>query len=332
MPGRRRFFPAHAIHRLMSKWSWFVLGLAAAALPAQDPPPRGGADHTRTQAPPLTAGSYSEAKSRDLFAVSDADGDDRLDVFEAADALDSIAGPKDSEAFRRLDRDRDGFVSWPEFDEHFWRVTERGGTFQVRPSRQVGEQAPERREARAATPMQRFLRLHDENGNGGLDPDEIENVVRRTGVSPGLGSKLRTLDHDGSGLVDETELAPWFELLRGIVPEASESAVPARGELAPPWRAGDVDGNGRIDEAEFASILRHLDASLLRWANDLMQALDRDGNGCLTAEELPPAPRPRRHPVSQTPRAVPGGPPGGPARSPAPAPTPGTTLSQVEGN
>ncbi len=299
-----------------------LLAATAALAPAQaggdTPSPGKRAARTGVQ-------GYSESVSRDLFSACDADSDDRLDVFEASEALDAVASPKDSTGFQRLDTDRDGFVSWPEFDLHFWNVTQRGGVFHVRPCRTLVEQAPERQEARPASPLQGFLRMHDKNGNGGLDPDELEQMVQATNLPPAIGGELRGLDHDHSGRIEEAELAPWFELLRGLVPGAGSSTATAAGVLPPPWQAADQDGNGRIDGKELNTILQRLDPALVRWTAQLLRALDRDGDSSLGANELPPPQPPARH--------------GTPARTtPAPtAPTPGapapraptTTVSQV---
>jgi hypothetical protein len=299
-----------------------LLSVAAASAPAQDVPPPGRSEAPARQLPPpIAAGSYSEARSRDLFTACDGDGDDRLDLFEASDALDAIAGPKDNEPFLRLDVDRSGFLSWPEFDEHFWQVVERGGTFHVRPCRRAVDQTPERTEARASTPLQRFLRLHDENGNGGLDEPEIERLVAGAGLPPGLASRLRSQDLDRSGRIDETELAPWFELLRGIVPEAALAPAAPAGGLPSPWRTADADTNGRLDEAELAAVLRRLDATLVRWAGVLLQKLDRDKDGVLGADELPAAGPAGRRPGAAT---------SGRPRPPQPA-SPSQPLSQAPG-
>ncbi|MBL8729724.1 MAG: hypothetical protein JNM25_14950 [Planctomycetes bacterium] len=247
------------------------------------------------RAPRTGVSSYSESVSRDLFSACDADSDDRLDVFEASDALDSIGGPKDSAGFQRLDTDRDGFVSWPEFDQHFWNVVQRGGAFHVRPCRSLVEPAPERQEAGPASPLQSFVRMYDKNGNGGLDPDELDQMVRATNLPPSIGGELRGLDHDRSGRIEEAELAPWFELLRGLVPGAGRPATAASGSLPPPWQAGDLDLDGRIDVGELTALLRRLDPALVRWAPQLLRALDSDGDGRLGPTELPQPERPLRH-------------------------------------
>jgi Ca2+-binding EF-hand superfamily protein len=279
-----------------------LLVATAALAPAQS----AGSPPTDRRAPRTGVTSYSESVSRDLFSACDADSDDRLDVFEASDALDAVTEPKDNQGFQRLDTDRDGFVSWPEFDQHFWTVVQRGGAFHVRPCRSFVEQAPERQEARPASPLQGFLRMHDKNGNGGLDPEELDQMLRATNPPPSIGKELRSLDQDRSGRIEEAELAPWFELLRGLVPGAGRASAAPSGSLPPPWQAGDLDLDGRIDDAELTAVLRRLDPALVRWAPHLLRALDTNGDGRLSPGELPQPERPLRHGATTGQLLVPG--------------------------
>jgi Ca2+-binding EF-hand superfamily protein len=263
---------------------WIVwLGLAAASSlsaqvdPAPMPKSRPGTDR-------VFRGNCSEAQSRDLFTATDTDGDDRLDVFEAHDALDAMRDLRDHDGFARLDADRDGYVSWPEFDRSLRTSLQQGGSFRVRTQRRLLPSAPE---AKAATPLQKFLQLHDSNGNGGLDPAEIDKFLRESELSPALGGQLRTLDHDRSGRLEEAELAPWFEQLPGRGPEP----VPAKASPLPtPWSTADTDCDGALDQVEWQQLLRRLDPTLERNAEDLRRRLDRTKDGKLQADELPPKP------------------------------------------
>ncbi len=256
--------------------------LLAAAAPGQakakpadgrNAPARAGEDRT-------FRGTCSEATSRDLFSACDADGDDRLDVFEASASIGTVHDARDHGNFARIDKDRDGYVSWPEFDGFLRTTLHVGGTFRVRTCRPLAPAAPE---AKPASPLQRFVQLHDANRNGALDAAEIDQYVARTRVPQGLAQQLRTLDVDRSGRVEEAELAPWFEL-SGQAPESD----PAAGSLLlPPWAAGDADHNNTIDAGELAAMLRRLDPSLDRWAAELLRCLDRNRDGILQSEELP---------------------------------------------
>lgn len=227
-------------------------------------------------------GSCSEAISRDLFSACDADGDDRLDVFEASEALDTVREPRDTAGFARLDGDRDGYVTWPEFQTLLQATLQRGDAFKVRTVRAFRAPAEQ---ARPAAPVLKLLQLYDTNQNGGLDPGEIDRYLRDNSL-PGLGTQLRSLDADRNGRVDAQELAPWLALLPGR--PVSDSPASANARLPEPWDAADTNQNGSLDAKELAVVLRRLDPSLAHWAADLLRALDRSRDGALQPDELPP--------------------------------------------
>lgn len=247
------------------------------------------------------AGSYDEAQSRGLFRGCDGDSDDRLDIFEAAQALETIRDARDSGGFAQLDGDRDGFVSWPEFDHQLRQVLRRDGVFRVKVCRRLAPGPG----PRTATPLQQFLQLHDKDQNGGLDPAEIDAYLRQSNLPPQLGGLLKTLDLDQSGRIEEAELAPWFERLANpgaqVIPLFGPPPA-ASSSLLPPWGAADVDRDGSIDAAELEQVLRRLDAALARWATRLLRRLDTDQNGKLSPSELPGAADERR---ATTAKAVP---------------------------
>lgn len=225
-------------------------------------------------------GPYDAATSRDLFSACDRDADDRLDMLEACETLDGLRDAKDHDGFARFDQDRDGYVGWPEFDAVFRQSLQRQGLVRVRPCR------PLRSEARGNVELQQFLRLHDGNRDAALDQAEIERLVRLGILPPALTSKLRTLDHDGSGRLEATELAPWFEQL----PRASHPTVerPGVGSMLPaPWNRCDADRDQAISKDELGLCLRRIDPSLERWVPQLLQKLDRNRDGRLQSGELP---------------------------------------------
>ncbi|MBL8739275.1 MAG: hypothetical protein JNL12_22800 [Planctomycetes bacterium] len=239
----------------------------------QEPNPKAPAER-------VYRGPYDTTTSRDLFSACDRDADDRLDVLEAGEALDGVRDAKDHDGFARYDSDRDGYVSWPEFDAMFRQSLRQKGAVRLRPSR------PLRSDSRGNSELQQFLRLHDGNRDSALDPAEIERLVRLGILPPALTSKLRSLDHDGSGRLEETELAPWFEQL----PRASRPTTdrPGAGSLLPaPWNRCDADRDQAISKDELGLALRRLDPSLERWVPQLLQKLDQNRDGKLQSGELP---------------------------------------------
>lgn len=272
---------------------WLPLGLLFAmpsplcgqAPPTSPPPTPAGQDPASRGA--SSADTHTDARSREMFTACDGDSDDRLDLFEACEALETLGDPKDGAGFRRLDQDRDGFVTWPEFDQHFRSVVQRGATFRVRTCRRLVTQAPEQLQPQTATPIQRFLKLYDQNGNGGLDPAEIDLLVQKAGLLPVVGTQLKALDLDKSGRVEETELAPFFESVRGSLALPGLEAEKPTSPLPPQWATIDANGDGLIDAEELRRALQRLDPDLARWAERLLQRLDRDRSGKLGPDELP---------------------------------------------
>lgn len=239
----------------------------------QEPNPKAPAER-------VYRGPYDTTTSRDLFSACDRDADDRLDVLEAGEALDGVRDAKDHDGFARYDSDRDGYVSWPEFDAMFRQSLRQNGAVRLRPCR------PLRSDSRGNGELQQFLRLHDGNHDSALDPAEIERLVRLGILPSALTSKLRSLDHDGSGRLEETELAPWFEQLpRTSRPTADRPGV---GSLLPaPWNRCDADRDQTIGKDELGLALSRIDPSLARWVPQLLQKLDQNRDGKLQSGELP---------------------------------------------
>lgn len=228
-------------------------------------------------------GPYDAGTCRDLFRACDQDADDRLDVFEASGAMDGLRDARDVDGFARLDTDRDGFVTWVEFDANFRRSLQRQGSFRVRTSRPVGG------DNRGNSELQQFVRLYDADHDGALDPAEVEQLLRLGILPQGLGARLKTLDHDGSGRLEEAELAPWYEQLPR--PQRGAPERPGAGSLLPPpWNVCDADKDNAVALEELALALRKLDPTLQRWVAQLLAKLDKNGDGQLQPAELPVPP------------------------------------------
>jgi Ca2+-binding EF-hand superfamily protein len=261
-----------------------ILGAAAVALLlgaalAQAPVPTAGLD-------PISASTYSEARSRSLFFVVDGNADDRIDLFEAAAALGTIASPKDVVSFRRLDVDRDGFLQWREFDRHFRSVVQHGESLRIIPARPWSSALEDRLQPLAETPVRAAFLLFDADRTGGLSRDEIRAMVERMQLPVALATRFLALDRDRSGEVSLGELEPWAIVLpnfaAGPVSPPSGSAL----LLPPPFQGADENQDGRLDLDEIRIALRRLEPSLDRWVEKIIRDVDRDRDGALGYQDL----------------------------------------------
>lgn len=249
----------------------------AAAAAAQVPVPVAKPGTSPAPAAPATdrtvAGSCSAAVSRELFAGCDLDGDDRLDVLELTGALGGGSSAPDLAAAARFDSDRDGFVTWPEFDAVLQSTVQRGGVFRVRPG---WTPAPVPTTA-APAPAAGMLVLHDADGDGGLDAVELAQYARVAKRPAELATVLLPLDRDRSGRLEAAELAVWL---------GPQQAAIAATPLPRRWREFDVDRSGTLDAREFALALPPVGEHLVHWAPELLRRFDRDGDGLLAPDEL----------------------------------------------
>ena len=153
-------------------------------------------------------------------------------MLETVDAFDLLPSPRDHQGYARFDADRDGYVTWPEFDQRFRKGIEAGGTFRVRTSRPftMPEAPPQK-----ATPLQQFLRTFDADGDGGLSPEEIQKLLTATGLPMALATPLLASD------LAEVERASEIDLrfgdrmvLRGGPSLMGDEAAATRGDAAAP--------------------------------------------------------------------------------------------------
>ncbi len=248
--------------------AWLV---AATALGQEAPP---GAEEW------LALSAYSTDRSRAAFAACDRDGNDQLDVFEAAHSLERVRGIRDTAAFRSLDGDADGALTWPEFDRLYRECADAGSALRLRPARPLalaaaGPEAPDQRGAQVV------IRVLDRDGDGALTMVELEAMLRDMAVPPALVTQLAGLDLDRSGELSSDEvaaLAPLFPQLPAPVAEAPP--------LPEALVAVDANADAVLDRAELAEALRRLDPTLLRWADLVLGDADASGNRSLGPVEL----------------------------------------------
>jgi hypothetical protein len=254
--------------------------LSSTLLPAQAKPPRSPAKQPATAA---EVDVWSETRSRQLFAACDEDSDDSLDLLETCAALDLPLDTATLERFRRLDRNRDGFLDWSEFDRYCGSVVYDGHTLRLWLSRPLQVDDKEQQPAAPATPAQLLLQLFDADHSGDMSLGEFEALLAKANMPPSLASKFSMLDADGSKTLSSKELAP----LAGL-PNLSRLQEKAKGLplLPAPYATWDRDANGNLDAPEIAAALRRIDPDLARYAPRVLDHLDRDGDHKVGAAEL----------------------------------------------
>jgi Ca2+-binding EF-hand superfamily protein len=106
----------------------------------------------------------------------------------------------------RSNSDRDGFVSWPEFDRMLRTTLDAGATFRVKLARPAAPQLPEIKPAAAP---QALLREHDANRDGALDAAELGAALRRVDarLATWAAELLRAHDVDRDGKLQAAEVA-----------------------------------------------------------------------------------------------------------------------------
>ncbi|MCA8944569.1 MAG: EF-hand domain-containing protein [Planctomycetes bacterium] len=253
----------------------FVLALTTAAVagfaPAQD------------RLPPITKSLYSPTVSWGLFAACDRNSDDKLDLIEAAAALDSIALDK-RDAFRLLDLDRDGNLQWSEFDALFRETIESSNSFKITPARVFREPidpaAPRGPKSRELA----LIELVDKDQDGQLSPQEFRRFVRQADLA--TQPPFAAVDRDQSGQISPREFAAVLALL----PDGGQTMLKDHADspttLPIEYRAADRDNTGSLSEEELQLALIAIDPSLERWSQRIFEDVDKNGNHDLVRTEL----------------------------------------------
>jgi calcium-dependent protein kinase len=130
--------------------------------------------------------------------------------------------------------------------------------------------------------LQNTFRTLDANGDGKLSTEEIREAMSKQGldVPQALEDLLKSIDLDGSGMIDYTEfLAASLERKQYMQRDVCWNA----------FRTFDLDGDGKITRDELAKVLNgnNLQTAFSAGKIDkLISEVDKDGDGCIDFEEF----------------------------------------------
>ena len=249
-----------------------------------------GEDATKPREP-LRFTRYTKRDARRLFAVLDNDADDRLDLLEASAGMGTLEEPADIPVFRRLDSDRDGFLSFPEFDHHFKMAIAQEQIFVAHPSR-PSTLRPRKAGSVVKKPMQlRVMEWIDKNGDGTLDKAEFADLLALGGRPASDVTVFLTLDTNGDGAMELSELKPIVSRFPSLVAtiqgnENSGQAAPNSRTAKYLFERGDTNRDSVWSLEEVRAVLLEIDPFLARLAERVLTDADADGDGRLENAEV----------------------------------------------
>lgn len=224
-------------------------------------------------------GIYSNDKCREIYAACDLDGDDKIQYFEALKTLDAVSNPKD---FRRLDKNNDGILRFPELDSYFKLVCEAGSNLVVKPKAMSRIHLRSESKKPKDRAILRWLALMDTNSDDKLDAKEWSQVSALLG--DGIGAGFLKLDKDFSGSLTAEELRPLKPLFDRF--EASKTSARHLRPLPESTRSVDLNDDGLLEMIEFSRALARIHPSLVQHAHLIFENADHNDDSKLDAIEV----------------------------------------------
>lgn len=262
---------------------WCLAGVVAWQLPAQTRP---ADEQAPPQEPILRLARPDLDQARLAFWLADLNGDDRIVYREARRCFTDVEG---LDGFRRYDLDRDGLVHFDEFRARFDDVLRHRVAFVLRGPAAIRHAPLDPTAPRAAEEALAsfILRQLDANRDGRLDPSEWSTLVTMIGSLGAARQIFDEADSDQSRDLNVTELAPiaqrLWQVTGGGRPRPERN--PAMPQLPKPLADADADLDDNVDGRELAYALRRVDPLLARFADEILERVDSNGDGRIGARE-----------------------------------------------
>jgi len=235
------------------------LGVGALALGVLVMPAR-GADDRKDLPGPIDSLQDLQDSAKILFKLADDNNDNLISQQEAMDVANLIVGAY----FFRADKNGDGTVSKEEMREAREKILAqrpllRG--FLTRAKRNDPQAV-----ATARNAGQGILSVLDSNNDGQIQAAELKQMVQTS-----VQSAFAAADTNRDGQMSPSELN-------------AAMAGAAKAVVQSSFQAADTDGNGQLSQAEY-------DKAIVQPANAIFHALDANGDGQISPQELQAAER-----------------------------------------
>merc|ERR1712070_340012 len=124
--------------------------------------------------------------------------------------------------------------------------------------------------------------MFDLNGDGTIELDELQQVMRKLGQNPSeqeLKEMISTVDDNGDFEID---FAEFLMLMKSRIADRDPDK-----ELRDAFKVFDTDNNGSIDKKELKRLLKKLGQTLTDAELDaMMNEVDTNGDGEISFEEF----------------------------------------------